>query len=403
MSDAAASAVARPRVAWFELFYDLVIVAAVSYTAHAFVDEPTWEMGVWIAGSTFIMFRLWLLTVLNHNLDHRDGQVRRLLILLQMLSLIVAALATAAAQGLPNAMGFGALAVAFGTVSVMYAMTARHDGNPLVRQLRVSSAIGALVLAIGVVLPDDATWSFATPAPWLLLLGVGAASAPLLGSGFTRVLEQRLLDREHIGERLGQLIIIVLGESFLSLVSELTGLPSIPSPLFFVLTFVVVFAIWTIYFSSILPAGAPATPSGVRMWLLAHWVLMFGAVAAASAFSALATAPVSPESGQDASSWTTLPLAIVMLSLGVQARLAHGRPTGLASLHLGAGALLLMLAAVGLFVTVGGVNWEVAVGSLVVIVDAVVCVRVVRPYGRPDVSRAAGAGTRSPGSGPSPS
>jgi low temperature requirement protein LtrA len=387
-------------VGWFELFYDLVIVAAVSYTAHAFIDEPTWEMGLWIAGSTFIMFRLWLLTVLNHNLDGRDRQVRRLLILLQMLALVVAALATAASQGLPNGVGFGALAVAFATITAIYAMTVHAQGGALARQLMWSSGIGAVVLLAGVALPDDATWSFATPAPWILLVGVGAASAPLLGRGFTRVLDDRLLDHDHLAERLGQLIIIVLGEAFLSLVSELSGLPTIPNPTYFVLTFVVIFAIWTIYFSSILPAGMPDSVTRVRPWLLVHWVLMFGAIASASAFSALTTTPFVPGPLEGASAWTTLPLALVMLALGAITALARGRVTRLAALHLGSAAALLVLAAVGLLVSAGGSTWEVAVGSVIVIANGFVCAAVVRPY---SVRREAGAGTPLSGTGPSPS
>ena len=53
------------RVSWFELFYDLVIVAAVSYTGHTFAAEPSWGLGLWIAAWTLIMFVLWLLTTLG--------------------------------------------------------------------------------------------------------------------------------------------------------------------------------------------------------------------------------------------------------------------------------------------------------------------------------------------------
>jgi low temperature requirement protein LtrA len=379
MSDAGHDHVPHQRVGWFELFYDLVIVAAVGWTAHTFAEHPSWALGSWIAVWTLVMFVLWLLTSLHNNLFPGDHPVRRMLTLVQMLALVVAALGTVADEGLSNATGFIALAVSFGTVAVIYALpmrTALVDRRD-VRVLCWTSGIAAAVLATGGFLPDDAEWTLDGLPPWILAVGVGTAAVAVF------VVVGRLtgrLDEEHLGERLGQLVIIVLGESFVSLVSALGGLPEIPNPLFFVLTFVVVFAIWTVYFSSVLPAGMPESSGRLRAWLLTHWVLMFGAIGTSAAFSALTLIPVGDEVRTVAIEWSTLPLALVMLSLALLTWLGRAALTGLVRIHLVAAALLGLLAVVGLTWTTQGEAWEVAVGSLVVAVDALLCVRLERPY-----------------------
>jgi len=368
------------RVGWFELFYDLVIVAAVGFAAHTFVEEPTWSLSFWIAAWTLIMFVLWLLTSLNHNLYPGDHPTRRILGLIQMLALVVASLGTVSEHGLPNSVGFAALAVAFATVAVMYAVAIRGPGvdRADVRVLGWSSAAAALVLALGMLLPADSDWTLSSPATWLIVIGVAIAAVPLFGFVVGHLADR--IDDEHLGERLGQLVIIVLGESFVSLISALSGESTIPNPFFFVITFAVVFAIWTLYFSSVVPAGMPKTSGALRAWVFTHWLLMFGAVGAAAGFSAVTLVAFGDTSPNVASRWTTLPLALVMIALAILTWLGTGSAAGLVRLHLVTAAALLVLALVGSVVTTADENWEIALGSLLVIVDAVVAARRVRPY-----------------------
>ena len=398
MSEAEALDVPHGKVGWFELFYDLVIVAAVGYAAHTFAEHPSWGLGFWIAAWTLIMFVLWSLTSLHHNLFPADSPTRRYLILAQMLGLVVAALGSVADEGLSNATGFAAFTVTFGSVAAMYLMTARGDDAHARTSAIIgwSSAAGALVLATGAWLPDDASWTLDGWPLWILAVGVGIAAVPLV-LVIGRVSDD--LDRGHLSERLGQLVIIVLGESFMSLVTALGGRSTIPNPLFFVITFLVVFAIWTLYFSSVLPAGPPRTVGRLRIWLLAHWLLIFGAVAAAAGFSAVTLVPFGARPVEVGSEWTTMPLAIVMASMALLTWLGSPALRGLVRLHLATTAVLLLLAVIGITVTPGGEGWEIVAGSVLIMVDAVVSVRITRPYA---VSRSV-AGTRSSGSGPSPS
>ncbi len=393
------------RVGWFELFYDLVIVAAVSYTGHTFAAAPTWGLGLWIAAWTLIMFVLWLLTTLGNNLAPTDSAPRRMLGLLQMLALVIAALGTVADEGLSNATGFGALAVAFGSVCATFLLLKPAD--PLVRgQVRVlawGSGLAALVLALGLLLPDDAEWT-ATGAPtWIITIGVAAAAVPL----FVVVGRcSRLLDADHLRERLGQLVIIVLGEAFVGLVSTLGGRSTIPNPAYFVLTFVVVFAIWTLYFSSVMPAGVPQSPWRLRVWLLMHVLLMFGAIGAAAVFSSLTLVPFGDEAPDvlQGTEWTTLPLFFVLVALAAMTWIAGGRLTVLVRIYLAAASLLLVMGVVGLVLTRGGSAWENAAGTVIVVAVALASVRISQPYSRPDGVELRAEAEESPprGSDPSP-
>jgi low temperature requirement protein LtrA len=243
-----------------------------------------------------------------------------------------------------------------------------------------------------------------TGAPtWIITLGVAAAAIPLF------VVVGRcsgLLDPEHLGERLGQLVIIVLGEAFVGLVSTLGGRSSIPNPVYFVLTFLVVFAIWTLYFSSVMPAGVPTRAGRLRAWLLMHVLLMFGAIGAAAVFSSLTLVTFGDESASlvEGAEWTTLPLFFVLVALASMTWIAAGRLTLLVRIYLAAAGLLLAMAVIGVLVTSGGGAWENVAGSVIVIGVAFASVRISRPYSQPEADkvREEAAGSPPQGSGPSP-
>jgi low temperature requirement protein LtrA len=344
------------------------------------------------------MVGLWARTALGRALCAGGRGVRGGVGLLQMLALVVVALGCVADEGLPNAVGFTAFAVAFGSVAVMYALPRGLQGRHAEARgiLAGATGVGALVLLTGMFLPDDAPWTLSGWPVWILAVGVGTVAVALVDV-VGRVAD--ILDREHLSERLGQIVIIVLGESFMSLVTALGGRSTIPNPLFFVITFLVVFAIWTLYFSSVLPAGPPHGIGRLRAWLMTHWLLLFGAVAAAAGFSAVTLVPFGGPPVEVGSEWTTLPLAFVMAALSALSWLGSTRVTALVRMHLLATGLLALLAVIGMTVSPGGEAWEIVAGSCVVMADAVASVRMQRPY---SVSPA-GAGTPPQDSGPSPS
>ncbi len=363
------------RVGWFELFYDLVIVATVGYAAHSFAHHPTWSFGFWICAWVLIMFVLWSLTTLNHNLFPGDFTWRRIVGLVQMMALVVGALGMVADEGLPARAGFGGMGVAFACGTLMYAI-------PLVRGIGdrrsallvvLTGGAGSLVLLSGMLFPGEVGWGPTDPAPWLLTVAVALiAVGPFVVVGRLPVLG----DDEHLTERLGQLVIIVLGETFVSLVSALGGKPEIPNPMFMVLTFVVVFAVWSVYFSSVVPAGMPTKPWRLRAWYVMHWPLMFGAVGAAAGFSMVMLIPFGETGPEVTADWTTAPLAFVMAALAVLTWIGAGRITPQVRVHLFVVTILVALVVIDEFWTKTAANWEIAAGAVVVAADAYVSRRL---------------------------
>ena len=367
------------RVGWFELFYDLVIVAAVGYGSHLVIDHPTWSMGSLVALTMLVTLVLWLLTVLHNNLFPGEHVWRRLLVVLQMLALVTAALAAGRGGGLPDNLGLLALAVALASISILYAVASRLD--PVARRtahlVAVSTGLGAAVMLLALPLPAPADLGWSDPVAWCLLAGLLVVIVPLFTVVIARVCRDGNLDDEHLGERIGLLVIIVLGESFVSLVASLSGLMTIPNPLFFVLTFLVTFALWSTYFSSVAPAGVPLRAGPLRAWLAVHWVLIVGLVFTAAGFASLVVVPFDASEPGTAADWTPTPLLLVLAALALLTWLTGGR-MALVWLHVGALVVLALLTATSLLASHGRINWEVAIAGVIVIADAAIAAALRR-------------------------
>jgi low temperature requirement protein LtrA len=304
-------------VGWFELFYDLVVVASVSFGSRLFAAQPSWGMGSWLFLSLGLLMTFWLLTMLSHNLFPGDDPVRRLLVLVQMMGLLTASLSLGRGeQGLPAEIGFAALAASFASLAVVYLRCERRapEFRRTAQVLTRSTGIAAAVMCLGFLAARVGGSSTEPYLGWILGVGIGCAVVPLLFMVLNRDVSARVLDTEHLSERMGQLVLIVLGETFVSLILDLSGLSSIPNPLYFLVDFAVVFSIWTIYFTGVLPSGVPKDAWRLRLWLLLHCVFIFGAIAAAGGFAALTLLPFDTDPGSEGF-WTPLPLFYVMVGL----------------------------------------------------------------------------------------
>jgi low temperature requirement protein LtrA len=235
-------------------------------------------------------------------------------------------------------------------------------------------AAGALVLVVGALLPDGLAVDL---VPWILAAGLLIASVPVLTVGVRRVLADTRLHSGHLSERMGQLVMIVLGEAFVSLVLRVGGVSGIARPVFLVVTFIAVFAIWLLYFTTVLPSGVPTTPGRLRLWLGAHWLLMLGGGGMAAALAALtvnegALRPDGTAQGQDA----PLPLLYVMAALAVLALIAPSRPGAIR--HLVACACLVPLVVFADLLPADVAWWATIASVAIIVVDAIVSVRRAR-------------------------
>ena len=94
--------IGSPTVTWFELFYDLVVVAAVSLTNDVFLARPTAGTAITGAVCMTALAWVWFLTTLFNNLFPGQDILRRLLLVLQMGAIVVAGLAADQDHGISN-------------------------------------------------------------------------------------------------------------------------------------------------------------------------------------------------------------------------------------------------------------------------------------------------------------
>jgi len=367
------------RVSWFELFYDLVIVASFAHTGHLIVndlsgDRLTMTLGAWLISTFVVTFTLWFSTSTAINIAPGKVTLRKTLIFVQMFYVTVANLALSRSDGLPDDWGFGGLALCFATVTAIYAITGRQrpELKRAVTPWIWSSAVAAVILAIGVVIPDD--WEAAQIAAYAL--ASAAAVVPLMVIGIPRLCRMNLVEPEHLAERVGQLVIIVIGESFLGLIFTLSGYDSVPGPMFFILTFLVAGSLWALYFSSVYPMGIPLTPGRLELWLLGVMLFLVGVSYTAEMLAAYSAVPWDeqgiPRSFVPLSTLYALAGALLLGWIGGAARdIAYAR------IHVG--ALVVLSVAWLLLVAAGSpANLLLVMSSCVIVADGLACIAVQR-------------------------
>lgn len=362
------------RVGWFEVFYDLVLVAAVLHGSNLFDEDPSLAKGAWLAITLLLLLTMWLLTTLSFNAAPEDSTLRRLLTLVQMLALVIASLSVSRTGGLSDSTGLIALGAAFASVTVLYAMKARRGGSTRRGASIVgwSTAAATLVCLIGAVLPGSSGPFWTHPHTYAFGLALALGLLPLITVYLGELESTGLLDRGHLTERVGQLVIISLGESFADLILALGALDSIPNPPYLVLTFVVIYAVWAIYFRTVLPPGIPHGAGRVRAWLGAHYVLIFGFIGTAAGFSALTILPLDDASAALASFRLPLPLLYVMVGFILLTWIAGASDRSFLLVHVAAAVLLLGVTALSIFVVVDRAVTMGALAAAIVVADVAV-------------------------------
>ena len=360
------------RVSWFELFYDLVLVAAISQVGKVYVKEPTWAMTCLIAASVVVLFGIWLLTAVGYGLFRRETTWRRVLLLIQMLGVVVAALSLSK-TGLPGWAGFIAIAVVVITQTLIYAGFTRVSA-PMQGSLRVvvwSTSIAVVIFALAATFMLLASVDNTNLVATLALIAGGAVLlAPLIWRVMPGVLPS--IDLHHLDERFGLLVIVVLGESFINLVSNLGTLGSIPNPIAFLLAFLIAYALWSIYFSSVQAYEIPTHAWAFRLWVVAHLLFVAAAIAVAVEFTDLSTHAVD-ELNVATGNWTPLPMIGAVCAVALISWQAKGAPRAMLRAHLIAIAALVGLFVVDIARGYEQMPWFVFAGAVVVMGDAVAC------------------------------
>jgi low temperature requirement protein LtrA len=243
---------AEQRATFFELFFDLVYVFAVTQLSHSLLADLTWSGAAETAFMLVAVYWAWNYTTWMTNWFDPDTVPVRLVLVFVMLASLLMAVA------IPE--GFGRYALLFacaysglqiGRNAFVVAVTPRGAFNQNFRHILAWSLLSApLWVAGGIVDSEAARW-----VVWLGALGLDLA-APLLtywlpGAGRT-AMSQWQIEAAHFGERFQLFVIIALGESIVlaAATASNTGL-SVEVVAALLLAFLSSTALWWLYFGQV--------------------------------------------------------------------------------------------------------------------------------------------------------
>jgi low temperature requirement protein LtrA len=267
------------RATWLELFFDLIFVVAVAQLANNLHKDTT------IAGFTgFVILFIpiwwaWIGVTFYANRFDVDDVGNRILTGLQMLA--IAALAINVHDGLgQSSIGF-ALSYVFIRVMLIFQYLRVAQSIPQARKMAIWYASGFAIAAF--------FWfvSIFIPLPYRLIFWmIGIAIDFVTPLSATHLQSHLLPNFEHLPERFGLFVIIVLGEAIVAVVNGVAEMQwQLMSVTFAVLGFCIAFSLWWIYFENVggkalQAAGTAGQIKVLQIWLYAHLPLVLGIAAA---------------------------------------------------------------------------------------------------------------------------
>ena len=272
------------RVTWMELFYDVVIAASMLLIYGSLAQHLSWPEFFWLSAIALVVFASWLSTTLIYNQLPADTTWRRLFIIVQMITIVYAVAAMENSDRVDGDVGIIALGMAMLILAAMWEAGYRSskDSSRPYRRQAAAFAIGAAFLLSAVFLPDSLNAE-------IFIIGALIGFVPMFVSFVPRLYSASSMDMHHLVERLGGLVLIMLGETFLEMSVLFTkgGNPRIFGVL---LVLVLLTIVWWQYFTYV--ASRPVMPSVKRLefFLLGHALLVLGLGSAALALTEVALA-----------------------------------------------------------------------------------------------------------------
>ncbi len=263
-----------------ELFYDLVLIGAFLSFGVDFGKAPNWDSGLVLALKLTLIMWAWEQTALFFNRfgDPFSARLRgtllpatlRLAFLLQLVAVVSVSLLETAdtkLRALDGDLGFAAAALAL-SVGLIYELGGKWKPElaEVARARRNASLAGAALFIASGLSPQP--WG---PAFWVL--AIVAIFVIDFGPSLPKLLKRFPLQREHLSERLGLFVLILIGDVFVKTVVTVHE-DGVPDAHLLQLAFVAVvsWTLWTIYEREVMSRLAPEGAGRLRAWMLWHYL-----------------------------------------------------------------------------------------------------------------------------------
>ena len=263
------------KVGWVELFYDLIYVATIIQLGNALSQHPGILGFLAFAGLFVPIWYTWTGFTFYSNRFVVDDVVHRGAVFLQMFA--VGAMAVYVPRVLDGDYRAFTLAYA-GARFVLVALYARAwwqvpEAREFTRLYTFGFAAGAVLWLASAFLPPP--WTY-----WLWGAAMLLDLAVPLNRHARELTGRYPPDVLHMSERYGLLIIIVLGESFVKVLTSLADAGAPPEGMLLgTLTLLVTCCLWWIYFDDVAGSRIKSTPSAAFVWIYAHLPLTIAVTA----------------------------------------------------------------------------------------------------------------------------
>jgi low temperature requirement protein LtrA len=260
---------------WYELYFDLVFVAAVSQLANALSRDPTLAGFLRFAGLFVPIGWAWSGFTFYANRFDTDDAIYRLVKAVAMLA--IASLAISVHSVMQGGHGSVTFAVSYvatrACLIVLYLRARRHvqgAGRRLIDIYLGGFSFGSAMWLVSIAVPGPLRY-------WLWALGLAVELVmPLFG---WRALGAAAINASHVTERYGGFFIIVLGESVVAVVAGVAGTRfTAATSAVAVAGFAIALCVWWIYFDLVDTSVIGRGLLGL-VYVYAHFPLLAGVAA----------------------------------------------------------------------------------------------------------------------------
>lgn len=359
------------KIAWLELFFDLVYVATLIQLGDALSDDVSIGGFLRFVALFIPIWWSWTGITFYSNRFVVDDLLHRMIIFVQILAI--------AAMGISVKGAFGDLYIQFTLAYVavrlilvlLYVRAAMNvpEARSFAKRYAVGFSIASFIWLLAIFVPAPYYLAF-----WVLGMLVDFA-VPL--NRRSRQLNGQLpIDVHHLMERYGIFIIIVLGESFVKVLSSMAGSElTLDVGIFSLFAIVVVGGLWWLYFDDI--AGAPLRPTGssAYIWIYSHLPLSIALTAFGVGVKKLILEIQEPYLPDKYRWLIAIAMILYLLFVGVlntaQASASHGMsPRARGYIRFGGAAVIALLAIAGSSMTsTSFIAASAVVFALIVAVD----------------------------------